>query len=208
MQFRTLFLATAAFVAASSSFAMADDMGDSPWQIRLRAIAVLPDASADVKPLGGSVHISKSVVPEADVSYFFDSHWSLELIAATIKHSVTHIPTDLHVASAWLLPPTLTAQYHFDQIGPFRPYIGAGINYTFFYNVDGNPALAPVKLSDNFGEALQVGVDMPIGDDGYFLNVDAKKLFLNTRANIAGGAVTAHVDINPWILGTGVGYRF
>lgn len=205
MQFRSLFLAAVAALCTQQAFA--DDSGQSPWQVRLRAIAVLPDASAKVKPIGGSVDISDSVVPEADVTYFLNERWSLELIAATTKHSITH-SSGLRLGSAWLLPPTLTAQYHFDQIGPFRPYIGAGINYTFFYSVDANPAVAPLHLSDNFGEALQIGADIPIGDQGYSLNVDAKKLFLTTHAKLAGGAVTAHVDINPWILGLGVGYRF
>ena len=208
MKIRSLVLAAASVAALGAQQAYADDSGNSPWQLRLRAIAVLPDASAKVKPIGGSADISNSVVPEADITYFLSDHWSLELIAATTKHSITHTPGNLRLGSAWLLPPTLTAQYHFDQIGPFRPYIGAGINYTFFYNVDANPAVAPLHLTDSFGEALQVGADIPVGDQGYFLNVDAKKLFLNTHARLAGGAVTAHVDINPWIVGAGVGYRF
>jgi outer membrane protein len=57
------------------------------------------------------------------------------------------------------------------------------------------------------GWALQAGSDFAIGGP-YFLNVDVKKLFLNTEATGAGGLVTAHADLNPWLIGAGVGMRF
>ena len=42
------------------------------------------------------------------------------------------------------------------------------------------------------------------------LNLDVKKLWLNTdvKANLGGTALKADVDLNPWIFGVGVGYRF
>ncbi len=166
--------------------ALADDMTDlGPWQVRIRVLGVLPDASAKVSPIGGSVNITNSIVPEGRFHLFPHRPMSLELIAATTKHGVSHTPSGLDLGSAWLLPPTLTAQYHFDQIGPFRSYVGAGVNYTFFYSIHAPTALAPIHYDDTFGWALQAGADMPIGEQGYFLNVDVKKLFLNTSVGIA-----------------------
>lgn len=57
--------------------------------------------------------------------------------------------------------------------------------------------------------ACMAGVDVPIGDGPYFLNFDAKKLFLSTTMKAApGGAIRASADLNPWIVGAGIGMRF
>ncbi|MBI1329699.1 MAG: outer membrane beta-barrel protein [Alphaproteobacteria bacterium] len=207
---RNRLMLAAAAVALASVFsvpALADDAaGQSPWQIRARAIYVVPDESAKITVIGGDVSVDDAVVPEVDVTYFLDNNWSLELIAATTEHNVKHTPTGIDLGSVWLLPPTLTAQYHFDVDGPIRPYVGAGINYTIFYNVD-DPAGFDIKYENRFGWALQAGVDIPFGDQGYFFNLDVKKLFLSTNVNINSGFIKASVDLNPWIVGAGVGLR-
>lgn len=113
---------------------------------------------------------------------------------------------NIDLGDVWVLPPTLTAQYHFNNSTSFVPYLGAGINYTFFYNADPGAA-ASIKYDNGFGYALQAGADYKL-DEHWMLNVDVKKLFLNTDASVNGGAVTADVDLDPWILGMGVGYRF
>jgi outer membrane protein len=104
------------------------------------------------------------------------------------------------------LPPTLTVQYHFSPDAIFRPYVGAGVNYTIFWDENGAPGL-PMEYEDAFGAALQAGFDYAL-DEHWFLNVDVKKIFLSTEVSVAGGAVTADVDIDPWIVGAGFGYRF
>jgi outer membrane protein len=115
------------------------------------------------------------------------------------------------LANVWLLPPTVTVQYHFDQIGPFKPYIGAGPNYTIFYDRSVSPAgLGKLRTTDNWGFALQVGTDIPLTEDGaYFLNFDVKRLFLSVNSSFSKApGVKAAVNINPWLIGTGVGIRF
>ena len=67
-----------------------------------------------------------------------------------------------------------------------------------------------MNYDNGFGFALQAGVDVPINDD-YFLNFDVKKIFLNTDAEIdagAAGTVGADVDLDPLIIGVGIGRRF
>ena len=112
------------------------------------------------------------------------------------------------------MPPTLTAQYHFytsDQ-KVFKPYIGAGVNYTLFYNVKSGD-VAGVEYDNALGYAAQVGFDLML-DDTFFINFDAKRLFLSTdvtvdASNLAPGlSIPAEVDINPWLLGIGVGMKF
>ena len=185
----------------------------SKWQFRLRGIVVTPDESADIEAIGGDVDISTAVVPEFDISYFFDDNWSLELILATTKHDVEAIGTaagDIDLGHVWLLPPTLTAQYHFTG-GNFVPYLGAGPNLTLFYGVDEGPVADDVDYDTAVGFALQGGFDFMLNDK-WFLNFDVKKLFLNTTATVnattaLGATVEADVDINPWIFGVGVGIK-
>ena len=174
--------------------------------IRGRALAVIPDESATVTPLGGSVSIDNYYVPEVDFSYFVTDNIAVELIAATTKHKAAATVGPTPLGSVWLLPPTLLLQYHFVSGSTFTPYVGAGVNYTFFYNVDDPPGL-DVHYKDNVGYALQAGFDTKLTEH-WVLNVDVKKLWLATDVSINSGAITAKVNIDPWLIGMGVGYRF
>ena len=187
------------------------------WQVRLRAVGVAPDESAKIGIIGGDVAISNALIPELDFTYFFTEHFAAELSLGTAKHNVKAVNTaagNVDLGSVWLLPPTLTAQYHFytSDKKVFKPYIGAGVNYTLFYNVKSG-AVADVKYDNALGYAAQVGFDLML-DDTFFINFDAKRLFLSTdvtvdASNLAPGlSIPAEVDINPWLIGVGVGMKF
>lgn len=189
-------------VAASSSG------GDGPFKagdlmIRARGLAVIPQESSNTN-IGGHVNVDNSGTPEIDASYFFTPNISAELIAAVTKHNVNH-STGTDAGSTWLLPPTLTLQYHLTEWKSVLPYVGAGINYTHFYDEKGG-ALGAADYTDSFGGALQAGVDVPLGGDWYG-NMDVKKLFISTTAKFSS-SVRANVDIDPWIIGAGIGYKF
>lgn len=199
-----------------SNMSMAQDAPTtdfSTWQFRLRGIVVTPDESADIEAIGGDASISTAFVPEFDITYYFTENWSAELILATTKHDVEAVGTaagDIDLGSVWLLPPTLTGQYHFTG-GDFVPYLGAGVNLTLFYGVDEGPVADDVEYDTAVGFALQGGFDFMLNDK-WFLNLDVKKLFLNTTATVdatsaLGATVDADVDINPWIIGFGVGVK-
>lgn len=196
--------------AAYAQQAPADSVGTAGhFQVRLRGVAVLPDASANItiagSPIGGTTSISNSFVPEADLTYFITDNIAVEAIAAVTKHTIRNSVAGT-VSSVWALPPTITAQYHFDPTGIVRPYVGVGVNYTFYY--DPHSALPNIGFKNSFGWAFQAGADVPVGNGPYFLNVDVKKVFMGTRIRAAGGAVQASARINPWLVGAGVGMRF
>jgi outer membrane protein len=174
--------------------------------LRARVVEIVPDVSSTVS-IGGKVSITDTAIPEADITYFLTDHWAAELIAGSDKHAI-YYDGNTKLANVWLLPPTLTVQYHFDQIGPILPYVGAGPNFTIFYDRSNGP-LGKLRTTDNWGFALQAGADVPLSEDGrYFFNVDVKRLWLSTSASFTGAPVTAKVNINPWLIGTGVGVRF
>ena len=192
--------------------AMAEDVSTGPaghFQVRLRGVGVLPDPSAKITvsgtAIGGKTDITKSFIPEADLTYFITDNIAVEAIAAVTKHTVTNSVAG-RVGSVSLLPPTVTLQYHFDPNGPIRPYVGAGLNYTMFYKVSNG--LPNLDFKNNFGFALQAGADVPLGGGPYFLNVDVKKIFLQTDITAAAGAVRASANLDPWLVGAGIGIRF
>lgn len=168
--------------------------------IRARGIYVLPDEK--LEGISG-LSISNEVVPEVDFSYFVTDNIAVELIAATTRHKVSIPGASLGKVS--LLPPTLTVQYHPLPKAQLSPYIGAGLNYTFFYNVDSGD-VASVKYDNHIGYALQAGVDYAISGN-WSLNADVKKIFLKTDVSVNGGS-GIRATIDPWIVGVGVGYRF
>ena len=200
-------LATASWAIGSAS---ADDFkpksaGD--MLLRGRAIFVTPDESASLSA-GGDTSVSNDTVPELDFSYFLTDNIALELIAATTRHKVSWTPAGVNLGKVSLLPPTLTVQYHFMPKARLSPYVGAGLNYTFFYNEDApGGAVTSVNYKNNLGYALQAGVDYALSGP-WSVNADVKKIFLSTDVSVNGGAITGKVDLDPWIFGVGLGYRF
>jgi len=201
---------------STPTFVAADQ---SPWMIRVRALGVLPDASATFNvngaPLNGaSAKITDSLVPELDISYFVTPNIALELILGTTPHGVrgTGVLANQPIGRVWLLPPTLMLQYHLTNFGPFKPYLGAGVNYTVFYGEKSRGIFTNFDVRNQFGVALQAGFDYMF-DQHWGVNVDVKKLWLepNAKATIpsAGNAlVTGKVKIDPWLIGAGITYRF
>jgi len=193
----------------------------NPWMIRLRALGVVTRNSGSVDQVAGSgLTTNDAIVPELDITYFFTRNFAAELILGVTKHHVTGTgvaaTNGLDVGKAWLLPPTLTFQYHFTNFGAFKPYIGAGVNYTvFFSQTAGNtPNGAGViitrsHLHNSWSPALQVGFDYMI-DRHWGINVDVKKLWLRPSwdgdSNV--GPLTGKVNLDPWLIGAGVTYKF
>jgi outer membrane protein len=208
----------ALFLALGIGGAAAQDANLPPgkyagdFMIRLRGIGVIPADNADIDPIGGDTELSNTGMPEIDFTYFVTDNIAFELIAATTQHDVSARNTsagDIDLGDVWLLPPTLLVQYHFLTKERFSPYIGAGINYTIFYGVDEakNSIAEDVDYENSVGWALQIGVDYRL-DENWYVNADVKRLFLDTDVNINNGGVKADVDVDPWIFGMGIGYKF
>lgn len=186
----------------------------SPWQIRLRALWVKPENGGAVTGMPFSdLSYSDSVIPELDITYFFTKNIAAELILGTTRSTITgegSLAGLNDIAKVWILPPTLTLQYHFTDFGPFQPYIGAGVNYTVFYSQSvKNPAFSSIDVKDTWGIALQAGFDWMI-DRHWGLNFDVKKIFLEPDFVLQAGpaVLTGNADLNPWLIGGGVTYRF
>ncbi|MBI1399992.1 OmpW family outer membrane protein [Hyphomonas sp.] len=222
---KKLLLAALMAGASFTGIAGTASADDNPWMIRGRVIGVLPSESADLSvagaPLGGSVKISDEYVPELDISYFFTKNIAAELILATAQHDVTATDVaavagaDVKIGDVWVLPPTLTLQYHFTDMGKFKPYVGAGINATLFYSEDEGAVADSIDYDSSIGPALQLGFDYDLDGTpgGWAFNADIKKIWINSDVTVdfttaLGATVKADVDINPLVVGLGFGYKF
>jgi len=190
------------------------------WEFGARVIWVVPDSdSTPIGETGTTVKADDAFAIELDLEYMLNDRWGLELIAATPKHDLRTVGGALGGLSAgkvWLLPPTLTLLYHLPAMGSARFYGGLGLNYTKFYSYELSGDLeaagvSRIEFSDSWGLAADVGVDIEV-DEQWYLNVDVKYVQMSTDATLqlqAGGVLDQiTVDVNPWIFGAGLGYRF
>ncbi|MEP2103647.1 MAG: OmpW family protein [Parasphingorhabdus sp.] len=212
-------LAAASGIAVSSVPAFAEQ-GDI--LLRARVINVMPsEESSSILPgfPGEQVSVDNSPAPELDITYMATNNIGFELIAATTKHSASGVTGTTgsigRLAKTWVLPPTLTAQYHFAPDAAIRPYVGAGVNYTIFYNEKATRDLeaavgeTDVSLKSSFGWALQAGMDIPL-NDRISLNFDVKYLDIDTTATLRttdAGTQRVKINLDPIVVGVGLGIK-
>ena len=209
--------------AALLSAALPANAAQGDVLVRARTILVAPnEKSGGILPSLGAekVAVSNSFMPEVDFTYMATNHFGVELVLATTKHKLSGRTGTTgsigKLGSTWVLPPTLVAQYHFAPEAKVRPYVGAGINYTVFWNEDASKGLEAavgrtrVRMSDSVGWALQAGTDIDLTKK-VFLNLDIKYIDMHTTARLATTAIGVQrvkVDINPIVAGIGLGFRF
>jgi outer membrane protein len=195
-----------AIAAVALSVPMGALAEDAPWLVRIRAVYL---EMANEDSTGLNLSLNNKLIPEVDVSYFFTPSLAAELILSyPQKHTIRAGGTE--IGSLKHLPPTLTLQYHLSDLGPFKPYVGAGVNYTRFSSVRFDPAvqaaLQPSIERSSVGFAVQAGVDYALAK-GVSLNFDVKKVQIRTDVMSAGTKV-GEFKADPWLIGAGVGWRF
>lgn len=213
MKALTPLLALVAAMAAPATTALAGSETGTVM-VRVQGTVVDPDSSATVfAPALVATHdaeVSTEVLPTLTLTYFLNKNLALELFCCFARFEAEGKGTlnGVDLGDFWVFPPALTLQYHFDGLGAFKPYVGAGVQYIHFFG-EGRSGLggAKIDLDDALGFTLQAGVDVSLGG-GWYLNADIKKTWIDTEASWTGTPITADVDIDPWIYSIGVGYRF
>ncbi len=199
---------------------------DGKWQVKLLATGVLPDGKIDtVKtdliglPAGSDTKASDNWVPTLAVEYFFTPSLSAETICCLTEH---HVNGAGPLAGARLvdhlifLPATVTLKYHLPLGKAVKPYVGAGPSVFFALKDDVGAdaaALGATKATvhDQFGFALQAGADIALNDKGLSLTLDAKRYIMRPSASLYAGSAEAlrvRLKLDPWVVSTGVAYRF
>lgn len=186
---------------SATSLASAHQAGD--WLFRIGGSVVNPKSNNS--PI---VSVDDGTSATFTFTYMYTDNFAVEVLAAwPFKHDI-YLVGGPKVASTKHLPPTVSFQYHFAPEGLFQPYVGLGVNYTYFFDEKTSGALEGTKLSldGSWGFAGQVGFDFMLNEK-WFLNVDARYIQIETDAKL-DGAPLGKVKIDPWVYGAHVGFRF
>jgi outer membrane protein len=180
--------------------------------LRGRIVGILPDNSnSTITPIGGHIQVTNSVSPEFDLSYFLTNHLAIEGEAGITHNSLTAEDTvygDIAVGKVWGAPILLLAQYHFLPNSRFNPYAGVGLSIQPYFGAQpAGGTVQQLSVRSQVGAAFQLGVDYQISGRWYG-NLDVKKILVNSYATVNDGAITASGQLNPLIIGLGIGYRF
>ena len=208
-------------VILTTSLPIQAEQGD--WLVRVRGIVIHPnDSSGRISGIANTgVEVDTQAVPELDITYMFHRNWGVEVIAGIANHNISlkgnglALPSGMDLFDTWVLPPTVTLQYHFLPDNNIRPYVGLGVNYTAFLWNDATDRLesmigpVDVDVDHSWGLAAQVGVDITVKDN-WFVNFDLKYIDIDTTATLktGGGRLRVNVDVDPFVFGAGIGYRF
>lgn len=217
-----------AVAAAPSAPAWAGDSNGN-FQVKVGISGVLTDdhtqslvlhdgGTTDLLALGEHATVDDIVIPTLTLTYYLNRNIGLELFCCFAEASVKGVgPYSGEIAQAWLFPPALTLQYHFDGFGAFRPYVGAGAEWIHYFGEgtgDNVLGATTVKFEDSFGPVLQAGFDYDLGG-GWSLGFDFKKVWLDTKitwtdtaAAPGSNTVVASHDLDPIIVTANLGYRF
>ena len=175
---------------------------DGSWLVRARAVRV--DMS-NHDSTGLELKVEDKSIPEVDVSYFFTKNVAAELIL-TVPQQFNATFKGGTLGTVKALPPTLTLQYHFTEFQGFKPYVGAGVNYTKF--TQPNLLNGAAGLDDHSrGLAVQAGVDVPLTKQ-VSLNFDVKKVQIQSAVYDSSNVKAGTLKLDPVLVGVGVGYRF
>lgn len=211
-------------LALAAPLAHAHEAGSFIFRAGAATVDPREDSSA-LNIAGASAGGSKATLDSATAigltaAYMLTEHIGVELLAATpFKHEVGVSGLgglDGKLADIKHLPPTLSLQYY--PLAPssaFQPYVGAGINYTSFFDEELTGArksqgFSNLELDDSWGLAMQVGMDYMLNDN-MLLNAAVWYIDIDTTAttDLAGvGTVKADVDVDPWVYMLGLGYKF
>ncbi len=207
--------ALAAAVAATmiSAPALAYEAGD--MMLRVGAAGVYPTGdSGNIDALGPGAKVEADSAWSLGItfSYMLTDNIGVGVLGAyPFEHDINaegSISSLDKVGSTKHLPPTVTLQYYFNNNSPATPFIGAGVNYTHFFDEDTTGALAGTDLDidDSWGYALEAGLDYDINDK-WMISGQVYYINIETSADVSGVG-SFDVDINPWVYFLSAGYKF
>lgn len=189
-------------LAMCAPFVHAHEQGD--WIVRVGLGNVDPKSNN-----GDIASVDSGAMLVFNGTYMLTNSVGLELLAsAPFSHDIDLAADGTKVGETKHLPPTLSLQYHFETEGDFDPYIGAGINYTLFFDEKTVGPLqgADLSLDNSFGAAAQVGFDYQL-TDSMSLNLDARWIKIETDASLDGADLET-VEIDPLVYSVTLGWRF
>lgn len=211
MMKRQAFLLAALAAGLSMTPALAETAGT--WTLGVGAGYVDPESGNGTldTALGKlDVDVDSDVRPTITGEYFVADNVGIELLAALpFHHDIDLKAADGSVVKAKTqhLPPTLSLQYHFDNVhANVKPFIGVGANYTTFFKEEVYLGDSDLDIDDSWGVAGHVGVDFKINATDA-VRIDARYIDLEPDVKLDGVDIGT-AEINPWVYGISYVKRF
>jgi outer membrane protein len=218
---KSLFTASVLALAVASPAAFAHQEGDII--VRAGAITVAPNEKSGAIHAGGAALAGTKATLDSDTqlglnfAYMLTNNVAIELLAASpfTHHVGTKGLGGLELGEVKQLPPTLSALYYpMESNSVFQPYVGLGINYTWFFDDKlSNEAEAAgfrgLDMQDSWGVSGQVGMDYMLSDN-LMINGQVRYIDIDTTGTTYAGdtKVNVNVDVDPWVYMVGLGYKF
>lgn len=217
----------ATFIAIGLTSSMAYAHTANEIIVRGGPVYVHPKDNSDHVKVGGAKTDLKAKADNdtqlgLNFQYMITDNIGIELLAATpFSHEVKlggGNSTGLSGSSLGKikhLPPTLSAVwYPLDSNYAVQPYVGLGVNYTFFFDEElsgeaKRNGFRGLDLDSSWGWAAQAGVDYTIYDN-WIVNAQVRYIDIETKAttHLNGTKVTANYALDPWVAMVSIGYKF
>jgi len=200
----------------------ADAVERGNWMVRFQTLYVHPDANSGT--VGGmadtGLDVDTDITWGFNLTYWVTPHFSLDLSFYDSKHDIsgTGLLADTgDIADYRMFPPALSARWHFAPSKWITPYVGGGVNYTWFHDEEPKAYLlepsgpdVTVSMDDTWGWHLQGGVDIYFHDHWCF-NWEISYMDIDTETTYTEEGympVKTDLSIDPWVTGIGFGFRF
>ncbi|MCL6283998.1 outer membrane beta-barrel protein [Ruegeria sp. 2012CJ41-6] len=201
MKLRNALLTSALAMVAITGPALAQSQGD--WTLGV-GVGYLHPKSDNGTVAGTELNVGNDTRPIFTAEYFVRDNLGVELLAATPFEHDLSLSGVGKIGSTKHLPPTLSLNYHFPTQSKFTPYVGAGINYTIFFDEDS--ALGDLSIENSWGLALQAGVDYQISDAGS-MRLNVRWFDIDSDVKLDGTKI-GKAEIDPWLVGLTYVHRF
>lgn len=191
------------------------------WQLAGRALYVTgADPTAVVGSTGRTLDLGSGGGIEVDATMMISERFGVELSLGASRHRLRAVGEPaccggtIDGGDLWLPALTVMARYHQPAYGPWDPYVGIGVSWAEpIYDMSTeleDAGVERLEIDGNPGIAVQIGVNYDM-DNRWYANLDLRYLgvSLDARTRLADGdAKPVSIDIKPWVIGAGFGYRF
>lgn len=172
----------------------------------------LPGTHIDVRSATSLILTAAYMVTDAvSVEFYAGLPYKHEVVGAGAIQGVGKLGTIKQVS------PTIFGQYRFlAASAPFRPYVGIGLTYAYFYGGEGsgtltaltNPGGPPTRLSASaaFGVSPQIGATFKL-NDRWFVDASLIKTYVRNKNTLSTGQ-TIDTKLDPVSAGLSIGYRY
>lgn len=225
----SIFTASLLALAIATPLAQAHQAGEII--VRAGAITVDPqESSSDIwvgalntDVAGTQATLDSDTQLGLNFAYMLTNNIGIELLAATpFSHNVgvkgmpgAFAGLNGNLGELKHLPPTLSVLYYpLDAGSAFQPYVGAGINYTWFFDTKlsseaESKGFSGLDMKDSWGLAAQMGMDYMLTDN-IMLNAQVRYIDIETTGttSFGGQKVKVDVDVDPLVYMVGLGYKF